>query len=134
MLYRAPIAVAILAVAACSAQNTRPPAEEPTSTTSVTGAALTSRTTSTTITTTPPAPEEALPGATAPLARKFREVLRDNPALEGVSLEHLQVDQVNGHVILRGRLPTVADKVEVEMSVRRMKGVTSVRNDIRPVR
>lgn len=130
MLYRTLIPVAALAVAACSAQNARPPPEEPTSTTSVTSAALTTSTTMTTVT----SREAALPEAKTPLAPRFREALARNPALEGVPHEHIQVEQIGGHVTLRGRMPTVADAVQVEMSVRQVKGVTSVTNEIRPLR
>lgn len=134
MLHRTLISVTALALAACAAQKSRPPPEEPASTTSVTSAALTTSTSSTAVEATAPAPKETPPETLAPLAPRFREALARNPALAGIPVEHLQIEQVGGHVTLRGRLPTVADAVQVEMTIRQMRGVTTVTNDIQAFR
>lgn len=78
--------------------------------------------------------EEALPEAIPPMAPRLREALANNPALDGVSYEHLWIQESDGHVVLRGREPTVADAVQVELSIRHVRGVTSVTNELRPYR
>lgn len=130
MLYRTMFPLAALAVAACAAQTTRPPADEPVSTTSVTSAALTVDEAKPRRFTTGPAPEDA-PETFAPIEARFAAALAKNPALRGVDYSHVAIEQENGLVVLRGRVATLADAVQIEMTIRQMKGVTSVDNRLR---
>jgi osmotically-inducible protein OsmY len=126
MLYLVRFApMAAFALIACAGQKTRPPPDEP-RTTSVTSAALTT------------APAEAEPttqrtpdppvAPMRPLPPKFRAALVKNPTLESYLVETISIEQDDGHVTMRGYMPTVADKVQAELSVRSVPGVTSVTN------
>jgi hypothetical protein len=125
-----------LAFVACSAQTARQPASEPVGKTTITRAALTIERpeppprTSTGNVTVRRAAVEA-PDRVAPqtaLEPAYREALAANPALRGVEWGHLLIEREGGHVTLRGLVRTVADKVQVELAVRQVKGVTSVSN------
>lgn len=130
MMYRTLFPLAALALVACAAQTTRPPPEEPVSTTSVTSAALTTRAAKPTRFTTGPAPEDA-PETFAPIEPRFKAALAANPALRNVDYGRISIEEDDGTVILRGRVPTSADAVQIEMTIRAMKGVTSVDNRLR---
>ena len=79
--------------------------------------------------TTGPAQEDA-PETFAPIEARFRAALAENPALRGVDYEHIAIEEKNGAVVLRGRVPTLADAVQIEVTIRRMKGITSVDNGL----
>jgi hypothetical protein len=133
MQYRRLVPVAALVLAACAGQRTRPPPDEP-RTPSVTSAALTSDARVHTTTQAEPTREPTVAPspmvAPRPVPPRFQAALAKNPALESYLLEQVSIEQEGGHVTLRGFTPTVADKVQVEMAVRSVPGVTSVTNDI----
>jgi hypothetical protein len=126
--------IAALALGACGAQQTQPASpREATSTTSTTSAALTTSTTAA-VTPAPGRAEEQVPQNSTPMPPKYRAEIAKNAALDGIPCEHIQIEDRDGHVTLRGVLPTVSDKVQVELSVRQVSGVSSVKNEIRTYR
>jgi len=135
MLSRTLACIVALALAGCS-QTPPPPAKEPVATTRVTRAALTTvrggAGAVSGVATLRPASARAVeaPRPGPPMAARYRRVVEDNPALRGVDWEHVSVDQDGGHVTLRGLLPTVADKVQLELAIRQLADVESVTNEI----
>jgi osmotically-inducible protein OsmY len=127
------MAVAMLALGACAGQkNERPPASarEPVSTTTTTSAALTVSDSVGAVDDSE-APIVAAKDTDRDLATRIRTSLRRDKALVNVPWQRVSMEVEDQHVTLRGRLPTVADSIEVERTVRATHGVRAVQNEIR---
>ena len=126
------MALSVLTLVACGGEKNRPPPKEPVSTTVTTTSAALSL----------PVVPQAAPEAEAPapiiatkegdrsLGTKIRAHLERDEALKNVRWRRVSMEIADGHVTLRGNLPTVADSTEMERSVREVKGVSGVTNDI----
>jgi hypothetical protein len=123
------MALSVVALVACGGQNNRPPPKEPVSSTTTTTSALT-----VSVPEAVPA-EDSSPIIAAKegdrnLGTKIRAHLERDQALKNVGWRRVTMQIDDGHVTLRGNLPTVADSTEMERSIREVKGVTAVTNDI----
>jgi osmotically-inducible protein OsmY len=126
------MAAMMLVLGACAGpKNGRPPATaaEPVSTTTTTSAALT--VSDPVAVDNSEAPIVAAKETDRDLATRIRTSLRRDAALANVPWQRVSMDVEDQHVTLRGHLPTVADSIEVERTVRATKGVRAVQNEIR---
>lgn len=128
----------VVAAAAGCASRDRPAAREPVSAT---------RTTSLAVTTmhgdsTPVAGAPAASGGEQAASRErpadreishaIRHALSRDAFLEDIDLERVRIHSSNGHVTLRGHVPTLADVSEIEMVARQTPGVVGVTNELSP--
>jgi BON domain len=68
------------------------------------------------------------------VSERIRRVLANDDTLGDIELDRVRVVTVQGHVTLRGLVPTMADKVAIEQRVREVKGVIAVDNAIEVLR
>jgi osmotically-inducible protein OsmY len=117
-----------IALAACAgSRGGQPPPQEPVSTTTTTSLAMT---VPASVAAAHPRAEVQMEDADPATSTRIRKHLANNPALSDVAWEGVRIATVDGHVTIAGVLPTVADACEVERSVREVKGVVAVTNDL----
>lgn len=127
------MAMMVTALVACGGQkNGSPPAiaREPVSTTQTTSAALTAYSDEPVSMDNAPAPIVAVKESDRNVATSIRAHLGRDPDLANVPWQRVSMEVEDQHVTLRGHLPTLADSTEVERSVREVKGVRAVKNEI----
>lgn len=125
------MAAAVLALVACGGQKNRPPPNEPASVTTTTSAALTLENIPEAVPASEtPAPIMAKTASDNDLGTKIRAHLERDQALRNVGWKRVSLEISDGHVTMRGYLPTIADSSEMERSVREVKGVKAVTNEI----
>lgn len=71
------------------------------------------------------------PSAPDQRSRKIRDGIVADSELPTTVLERVRIEATDGHVVLSGSVPTLADKVELERRVRQLDDVWSVDNRIK---
>jgi hypothetical protein len=64
------------------------------------------------------------------ISNRVRQRLAAESSLSDVLMERVQITTQDGHVTIRGWVPTVADKVTIEQRAREAQGVIDVRNEL----
>ncbi len=64
------------------------------------------------------------------ITNRVRQRVAGDSSLSDANLDHVTIMTANGHVHLRGWVPTLADKVTIEQRAREAQGVVDVQNDI----